>query len=71
MILQKKKIIFSEVSVATRERKSEIQTSKFNFVNISPDGRIVSTIAQVDKSFEGKMFMFPSKQFHLVYPFYT
>ena len=60
---------FSEVSI--KESKSEIQTSKFNFVNIGPDGKIVSTIAQVDKSFEGKMFMFPSKQMHLVYPFYT
>jgi len=60
---------FADVSI--KESKSEIQTSKFNFVNINPDGRIVSTIAQVDKSFEGKMFMFPASQFHIVYPFYT
>ena len=25
----------------------------------------------VDKSFEGKMLMFPAKLQHLVYPFYT
>ena len=25
----------------------------------------------VDKSFEGKMIMFPASQYHAVYPFYT
>ena len=55
-------------------KKSEtnpVQTSKFNFVNVNPNGKIISTTAPVDKSFEGKMFMFPATQSHLVYPFYT
>ena len=55
-------------------KKSETnpsQTSKFNFVNIDSAGKIVTTTVPVDKSFEGKMFMFPATQSHLVNPFYT
>ena len=32
---------------------------------------IDSIFLNVDKSFEGKMLMFPSKQMHAVNPFYT
>jgi len=47
------------------------QTSKFNFINVTPNGKTITTTVPVDKSFEGKMFMFPATQSHLVYPFYT
>ena len=48
-----------------------IKTSKLNFVNVAPSGKIITTSVPADKSFEGKMFMFPATQSHLVYPFYT
>jgi len=67
--LKKEENHFPNVSI--RQSKKEIQTSKFNFVNTNPNGHVISTIINVDKSFEGKMLMFPSKQQHLVYPFYT
>ena len=46
-------------------------TSRLTFVNTKTDGDILTSLVNVDKSFEGKMFMFPSRQKHLVYPFYT
>ena len=46
-------------------------TSKFSFLNTEIDGSILSTCLDVDKSFEGKMIMFPAKQLHEVFPFYT
>mgnify|MGYP003120974134 CR=1 FL=1 len=46
-------------------------TSRLVFLNSEPDGSILDTNVDVDKSFEGKMFMFLSKQTHMVYPFYT
>jgi hypothetical protein len=64
--LKKEENYFGEVRA-----KEEIQTSKFNFLNTDHHGRIITTSVNVDKSFEGKMIMFPSHQTHLVYPFYT
>ena len=64
--LKKEENYFGEVRA-----KQEIQTSKFNFLNTDHHGRIITTSVNVDKSFEGKMIMFPSHQTHLVYPFYT
>ena len=49
----------------------EAHTSRLCFVNQRSDGLIHNTIVNVDKSFEGKMFLFPSMQQHMVYPFYT
>ena len=47
-----------------------IATSKFCFLN--PNGTGISMdVINVDKSFEGKGFIFPSTQYHEVYPFYT
>ena len=46
-------------------------SSKFSFLNINYNGRIVNDVINVDKSFEGKMFMFDAKQSHQVFPFYT
>lgn len=68
--LKKEENYFSEITVK-KSLAAESQTSKLNFLNTNPDGKVVSTIIPVDKSFEGKMFMFPSTQLHLVHPFYT
>jgi len=55
-----------------KEKKDHFShTSRLAFLNVKSDGSIgVETIA-VDKSFEGKMFMFPAAQIHEVFPFYT
>ena len=68
--IYKEENYFSEVGRGDRKH-SFTETSKLNFLNIEPNGTIVTTSVPVDKSFEGKMFMFPAKQCHLVYPFYT
>jgi hypothetical protein len=68
--LNKEENYFSEIRKPDNRGHSFIETSKFNFVNTGPQG-ITTTSVPVDKSFEGKMFMFPSRQLHLVYPFYT
>ena len=46
-------------------------SSKLNFINISANGKILTTPINVDKSFENKMLMFPASLKHCVYPFYT
>ena len=46
-------------------------TSKLAFLNIGPGGSILIHCLNIDKSFEGKMLMFPSAQKHQVFPFYT
>ena len=61
-----------EENVFKTNVKSEYtSTSKFSFLNTESDGSILSTCLDVDKSFEGKMIMFPAKQVHEVFPFYT
>tara|TARA_R100000005_G_C4938047_1_gene163926 strand:+ start:231 stop:884 length:654 start_codon:yes stop_codon:yes gene_type:complete len=50
---------------------SELRTSRFCFMNIDPLYGIKTHAIDVDKSFEGKGFMFRSNQAHTVYPFYT
>ena len=49
----------------------EPSTSKLSFLLTDNLGDIVEIKISVDKSFENKMIMFPSKMKHLVYPFYT
>ena len=48
-------------------------TSRLSFLQVSPiiRGGIDSVILNVDKSFEGKILMFPSYVQHQVFPFYT
>jgi hypothetical protein len=46
-------------------------TSKFAFVNTNTLGKIFVQCLAIDKSFEGKIIMFPSEQIHTVFPFYT
>ena len=47
------------------------RTSKLTFVILDRLGDIQEHLIEVDKSFEGKMLMFPAKLNHQVYPFYT
>ena len=47
------------------------ETPRLNFVTVDPMGGVFANKVNVDKSFEGKMLMFPAKLPHLVYPFYT
>ena len=47
------------------------RTSKLCFIITDRLGDINEHLVSVDKSFEGKMLMFPAKLHHQVYPFYT
>ena len=47
------------------------RTSKLSFLTQDYDGEILDIVVPVDKSFIGKMLMFPAKLKHLVYPFFT
>jgi len=46
-------------------------TSKFAFQYVDINGDISTYTLDVDKSFEGKIILFSSKQVHTVFPFYT
>ena len=50
-----------------------LSTSRLSFLQVSPivKGGVDSVTLNVDKSFEGKMLMFPSYVQHEVFPFYT
>ena len=54
---------------------SDFHTSKLYFLNLSPlnqnQNGIAVTLLDVDKSFEGKIILFPSNLTHGVHPFYT
>ena len=45
--------------------------SCFEFTYVGTTGTVLSELIKVDKSFEGKIMMFPSSLTHCVYPFYT
>ena len=55
----------------TKSFTNKPMTSKFAFQYINIDGDISTDCLDVDKSFEGKIILFPSKQVHTVFPFYT
>lgn len=46
-------------------------TSDFQFVYVNSIGQVTTKQLHVDKSFEGKIMLFPAKMMHCVYPFYT
>jgi len=50
---------------------NEGANSKLCFFRLNNYGKIIDVNVKVDKSFEGNIFIFPSKLNHLVYPFYT
>ena len=58
--------VFSKIN----ERHTNNTTSKLTFFSIGKLGEPVFSPVNVDKSFEGKMIMFPSTLLHCVYPFY-
>jgi hypothetical protein len=45
--------------------------STFTFLYVGASGQIATHTINVDKSYEGKMILFPAKLMHCVYPFYT
>ena len=51
--------------------KTQRCTARFQFLNPDTKGGITGDAVDVDKSFEGKMFIFPNEQTHQVFPFYT
>ena len=55
------------------DHSQDISTSRLSFLQVSPTmkGGIDGVILNVDKSFEGKILMFPSYIQHQVFPFYT
>jgi len=61
----------NENKVFPKNSDIEPSTSKLSFLLTDNLGDIVEIKIPVDKSFENKMIMFPSKMKHLVYPFYT
>jgi|TARA_A100000172_G_scaffold71813_1_gene52611 hypothetical protein len=68
--LKKEDKYYRKLSESDR-KESQVVTSRFSFINLDPIDGIVCTSINVDKSFEGKGYMFNSKQLHMVYPFYT
>jgi len=47
------------------------KTSLFEFLYVSPLGKIIPHPVPVDKSYENTIVLFPSEMMHCVYPFYT
>tara|TARA_R110002110_G_scaffold407810_1_gene628961 strand:- start:638 stop:952 length:315 start_codon:yes stop_codon:yes gene_type:complete len=70
-------IIFVKIPYNLKEEENQFpitnlqHTSKLGFLNTLSDGSINLKVINVDKSYEGKMLMFPSAQMHEVFPFYT
>tara|TARA_R110000737_G_scaffold111493_1_gene144454 strand:+ start:123 stop:710 length:588 start_codon:yes stop_codon:yes gene_type:complete len=70
-------IIFVKIPYNLKEEENQFpitnlqHTSKLGFLNTLSDGSIKLKVIDVDKSYEGKMLMFPSAQLHEVFPFYT
>ena len=65
--------VFPELNTNTNGHFRQPSTSRLSFLQISPTekGGIEHIIFNVDKSFEGKILMFPSYMQHEVFPFYT
>lgn len=66
--LKDEELCYPNISTHSKNRN---HTSKFTFLNPGSCGGFIVDPLDVDKSFEGKMLMFSSKQMHEVYPFYT
>jgi|TARA_R100001015_G_C4580148_1_gene136789 hypothetical protein len=52
-------------------KQDEIRAGHFAFLTTNELGQIVSIEIPADKTWEGKMALFPANLNHLVYPFYT
>jgi len=62
---------FPLISNTNDDEKENFYTSKFCFIYNDILGQIKQLPVPVDKTFEGRMLMFPSSLHHTVYPFYT
>ena len=51
--------------------RTEQINSAFQFVYVGNLGQTATKTIKIDKTFEGKIMIFPSKLMHTVYPFYT
>tara|TARA_A100001515_G_scaffold21251_1_gene16069 strand:- start:85 stop:675 length:591 start_codon:yes stop_codon:yes gene_type:complete len=51
--------------------KDDIRAGMFSFFMLDPSGRIYQQPIPVDKTWEGKIALFPADLNHMVYPFYT
>ena len=60
-----------EANVFPKNSKNSTSCSKLCFLVTDFIGEVQGIEVPVDKSFEGKMLMFPAKLKHQVYPFYT
>jgi hypothetical protein len=56
---------------ATETSNGSSYASCFEFTYVGATGTVLSEMIPVDKSYEGKIIMFPSAFTHCVYPFYT
>ena len=63
--------IEDEMNLANVKSSSAPLASCFNFVYSNILGGASTHAIPVDKTYQGKMIMFPSKLMHCVYPFYT
>ena len=61
---------FPQTSISSQEGSGSY-TSKFSFVYTDMLGRIRHTPLPIDKTWEGRIIMFPAALHHCVYPFYT
>jgi hypothetical protein len=52
-------------------KQDEIRAGHFAFLTTNELGQIMSIEIPADKTWEGKMALFPANLNHLVYPFYT
>lgn len=68
--LKEEENVFPEIGDDNRPDKANY-TSKFAFINADPSGEIRCDPLNIDQSYVGKLLMFPAKQLHEVFPFYT
>lgn len=61
-----------EEDMAANTKKSNCHThGRFEFSYVTKDLQVDSLIMDIDKTYEGKMILFPANLRHCVYPFYT
>lgn len=60
-----------ELNLLNSQNSNSPKNSLFEFVFTNLRGEIETSEVNVDKSYEGKIMIFPSNIHHLVYPFYT
>jgi len=69
--IKKEEACFPEIVTEEKAWGKTNYASKFAFLYLNTAGAIQCDALRVDKSYEGKMIIFPAKQVHMVFPFYT